>query len=303
MKSTRRDFLKGGLAAAGAAALIPRRTHAAIHAGAAIPHPFVAPWGVTFDGAGNLYVTDAGAYEILVFDAQNRLVRRFGKPGSGANRLNYPTGLAFWRDRLFICDTNNGRLAVYRASGEPLGLGGGLGITTAKLAMPNGVFATDRWLWVANTRGHCLQRYETATLRLDRAFGALGDDETLPAAGALNHRLRLPTAVTGDGVRVVYLLDSKHARVLALDEDGRLLWERKPEWSGLGLSRPQGLTFHRDWLIVADTGNDRLLKLDLQGNAVNALTGMAGPHGVAVFGERLAIAQLQKKTVHVASLF
>lgn len=303
MKPTRRDFLRGGLAAAGATAFFPRRVLAAEEEGAAIPHPFVAPWGVTFDSQGNLFVADAGAYEILVFDMEGRLLRRFGQPGSGYDRFNYPTGLSVWRDRLFICDTNNGRLAVYHPQGEPLGIAGGLGITTAKLAMPNGVYATDRWCWVANTRGHCVQRYDTATLRLDQAFGSLGDDEGAPAAGTMNHRWRLPTAITGDGVGIVYVLDSKHARVLALDEEGRLRWENKPEWNGRGLSRPQGLTFHRDWLIVADTGNDRLLKLDLQGNAVNGLTGVSEPYGAAVFGERLAIAQPRKKTVRMASLF
>ena len=40
---------------------------------------FAQPWGVTFDAAGNLYVADAGASAIDIFNSSNGFSGRLGK--------------------------------------------------------------------------------------------------------------------------------------------------------------------------------------------------------------------------------
>jgi DNA-binding beta-propeller fold protein YncE len=300
---SRRDFLRAAVAVAGAATVIaPRRSWAQAE-GEALAGEFVGPWGVAFDPAGNLFVSDPGAYAIAVFAPDGKLLRRFGQPGASTSGFNFPTGLCVYGERLYVCDTNNGRIAVCDLDGNRVGHIGSLGITTARLAMPSGLWATEPWLWVANTRGHVLQRYERATGRLDHAFGRLGDDAGSLAAGTIDYRLRQPTAVTVDEQGVVYLLDSKHARLLAVDGEGALLWESRPVHGGLPLVRPQGLAYGEGALYVADTGNNRLLKLDRQGRVAEVRAGVADPHGLAVAPDRLAVAQRKERAVRLMSVF
>jgi sugar lactone lactonase YvrE len=301
-KPSRRDFLRGSLALAGAAMLGRSRRAWAAPEGQALAADFHGPWGAAYDETARLYVSDPGAYAIKVFGPDGQFLGQFGRAGSAPDRLNFPTGLSVLGSRLYVCDTNNGRIAVYDLEGRAEGVIGGPGITTAKLAAPNGVCATEKWLWVANTRGHVLQRYDRDG-RMDQAFGRLGDDSAPLPAGAIDFRLRQPTAVTVDDQGVVYLLDSKHGRVLALSEEGRVLWERRIEFAGLGLSRPQALVHLEGVLYVADTGNSRIIRLGLDGLTEDARTGIEDPCGLAAAPGRLAVAQRKARAVRVMEPF
>jgi len=257
---------------------------------------FVGPWGVGFGADGRVWVADPGAYAILVFTPEGKLAHRIGQAGAGAGRLNYPTGLAITEERLIVCDTNNGRVAEFDLTGTFLHTIGGLGIATAKLAMPNGVAVDPPWVWVANTRGHVVQRYDIETGALERSFGYLGDDAAPPAAGTTDHKWRLPTAIAA-GAERVFVLDGKHDRVVALDREGALVWATRPTAGGVGLSRPQGLAFADDALIVADTGNRRLLRLDLGGRVIDERPLGDEPQCVASRAGRLAVTFFTAQTV------
>ncbi len=288
---------------AGAALLVKPHPAWAAPDGQALTAEFAGPWGVAFDGQGRLFVSDPGTYRIVAISPDGEVLGEFGAPGSAAGGLNYPTGLAVFGDDLYVCDTNNGRISVWSLAGEPRQIIGSLGIATAKLAAPNGVFAAEKWLWVANTRGHVLQRYDRRTGVMDRAFGRLGDDPARLPAGTIDYRLRQPTAVAADDGGRIYLLDSKHGRILAVDEDGRLAWEAHPNFLGKGLVRPQGLAWFEGALYVADAGNDRILKLDENGLTSDARTGLADPRGIAIAAGRIAVAQFQPKTVRLMDVF
>ncbi len=299
--TNRRTFIKSAAALAGAATLgLPLRAKAA---DAELDADFVGPWGVCYADNGDLYVTDPGAYHVLVFAPNGQTKNVFGKPGSKDGCLNFPTGIQVAGSEVLVADTNNGRIALFNRRGEWTGALGSLGIATAKLAAPNGVFAGDRWIWVANTRGHVVQRYDWSSRRLDRAFGVLGDDAQPPAPGALDFTLRQPTAVVTDAYGRVYVLDSKHARIVALDMEGRVQWIVAPQADGRGLLRPQAMTINVDTLLLADTGNHRLLKLDLTGRVLAARDGITDPHGLSWFGGKIAVAQRSGRAVRIIDGF
>ncbi len=73
---------------------------------------------VEVDAAGRLYVLEAQAREIRVFDADGGFVRRFGRAGAGPGEFENPTGL-FWgpEGRLWVADPGNARYSVFDTAG------------------------------------------------------------------------------------------------------------------------------------------------------------------------------------------
>jgi len=94
------------------------------------------PLGLTFDAAGNIYVTDVAAPQrILEFDSTDKLVQTFGQDQG----LLFPNGVAVDGDgRVYVTDSNNGRLLVFATDGSPVArIGRGAG--AANLGLPRGI--------------------------------------------------------------------------------------------------------------------------------------------------------------------
>jgi tripartite motif-containing protein 71 len=94
------------------------------------------PLGLTFDAVGNIYVTDVAAPQrILEFDSTDKLVQTFAE-GEG---LSFPNGVAVdGEGRVYVTDSNNGRLLVFATDGTPVArIGRGAG--AANLGLPRGI--------------------------------------------------------------------------------------------------------------------------------------------------------------------
>ena len=75
--------------------------------------------GVDFDGAGNLYVLDAGNHRVLVLDGRGRLQRTIGKQGGGPGELLVPSGLAVLGDgTVVIADLGRSAFSVFNRDGS-----------------------------------------------------------------------------------------------------------------------------------------------------------------------------------------
>lgn len=86
-----------------------------------------SPLAMTWDAEGNLYVTDVGQtnnHRVIVFKPDGKELRRFGKTGR-ANQMSdlpgqfyFPNGIVVSKDgRLFVGDSNNRRIQVYKPDG------------------------------------------------------------------------------------------------------------------------------------------------------------------------------------------
>ena len=90
--------------------------------------------------ADKLFVADAPAHQIAVFDLHGQRLSRFGRRGAGPGELNYPTHLATdGRERLFVTDSMNGRIQIFDAAGKPLGTLSSRGDSSGHLSRPKGV--------------------------------------------------------------------------------------------------------------------------------------------------------------------
>lgn len=75
------------------------------------------PRGIGLDRAGNIYVVSNMTHTVYVFNREGRQIHAFGGQGDGNTNFMFPNGLHIdSTGRIFITDTTNQRVAVYRLS-------------------------------------------------------------------------------------------------------------------------------------------------------------------------------------------
>jgi DNA-binding beta-propeller fold protein YncE len=123
------------------------------------------PLGLTFDKAGNLYVTDVtpDKHRILVIDPAGKLKLSFGKQGEKQGEFWYPNGIAVDSDgRIFVTDSNNGRMQAFDRDGKFLFLIS-RGMSQGDLAMPRGIAFDDKdRLLIVDTTRSSIQAYKVS---------------------------------------------------------------------------------------------------------------------------------------------
>ena len=78
------------------------------------------PKGIGVDSEGHLYVVDGLWGVVQVFDQQGRLLYYFGTRGTGVGEFQLPAGLFIDHDdRIFVVDSYNRRIQVFRYFGLP----------------------------------------------------------------------------------------------------------------------------------------------------------------------------------------
>lgn len=82
------------------------------------PELFGQILGLEMDALGRIYVLDAHAREVRVFDPDGSHVRSFGKQGGGPGEFEQPAALLWGADgNLWVVDQRNARFAVFDTSG------------------------------------------------------------------------------------------------------------------------------------------------------------------------------------------
>lgn len=79
---------------------------------------FVGPQYVAQDENENIYVSDFGNSRICVFDKEGNGLYSFGKKTFGFDGLKGPTGIAVWKDSIFVCDSVTGAIYEFDLSGN-----------------------------------------------------------------------------------------------------------------------------------------------------------------------------------------
>uniref|UniRef100_A0A1X7U560 RING-type domain-containing protein n=1 Tax=Amphimedon queenslandica TaxID=400682 RepID=A0A1X7U560_AMPQE len=75
------------------------------------------PWDVTCDEDGYAYVVDNDTHNVFKFDHDGKFKMKFGSKGSGPGQLQWPAGISYSRDHLYITDDNN-RVSIFDTTGS-----------------------------------------------------------------------------------------------------------------------------------------------------------------------------------------
>jgi DNA-binding beta-propeller fold protein YncE/tetratricopeptide (TPR) repeat protein len=157
-----------------------------------------------------LYVADAKANCVFIFDAEGKLL---GKAEGG---LKAPGGLAFGEGRLYVADTGNSRIAVFDAEGKALWSFSGEGKAPGQLSGPLSLaYGPDGRVYAANTGNSRVEVFNS-----DGVF--LYGFPTLKTDGVT--RLN-PVKIAASNDGHLYVSDPAKALVQKYDRLGKLVRE------------------------------------------------------------------------------
>lgn len=207
--------------------------------------------GIAAGADGTIYVADTGNNRIVMFDKDGGSKGSFGMKGSEPGRLKGPASVAVGADgRVYVADTGNDRVKAFTQDGILLFQFGGN--TTVK--KEQGLFSgpsrvaldpSDN-IYVLDKGNDRIQKFD-ASAKFVREFSLLGDDFDLDVYGFL------------------YVLDAGAGKVIEQDPKGQILGRFGSAGKGSGQFRkPAGLSVAPDGsVIIADTGNARLMRVEL----------------------------------------
>ena len=217
-----------------------------------------SPWGLAWDG-GRLFIASAGTHQVWVWDpaaAQAAVLAGTGAEGgrdgpASSAWFAQPSGLTLMGGVLYVADSEtssvraiddlNGspRVTTVCGAGDLFGFGDRDGAgPRAELQHPIGLAAGDRLLYVADTFNHKVRTVDPATGSCRTLFGN-GSSELDPAP-------RSGTVLSPAG-------------------------PAEPSFC-----EPEGLAASGDQLLVADTGNHRVLAIGLVGSEAGSRRVLVG---------------------------
>jgi DNA-binding beta-propeller fold protein YncE len=233
---------------------------------------FNSPWGIAFDGAGHIIVSefsgviDRGNHCVQVLRySDGAHVRTIGSEGRGNGRFSYPRGIAVdGEGNIAVFDSENARVQVHRLSdGAYIRTIGSMGSSNGQFGGGHygGVaFDSEGNLVVTDCRNHRVQvlRYSDGTHL--RTIGSEGK-----GAG----QFRWPSGVAFDaaGHIVVVELGNHRVQVLRYSDGVHVRTISSQKGSGNGkkqFNRPcGGIAIDSDGrIVVADTDNHRVQVLE-----------------------------------------
>ena len=159
--------------------------------------------GIALSEAGELYVSDIDADQLVQMDTYSRIDRSFGGFGYGAGSLRRPLGLAVDEDgQTYVCDSQNDRVVIFDRFGNFKDI---LGEDT--LREPAGVCLGPRGTLVVADTGH--HRVLAFDLKTGEVVGHMGG----PDSGRGPMMFQAPQAVAMGAGDMLYVLDSGNGRI------------------------------------------------------------------------------------------
>jgi len=162
-----------------------------------------SPLGVTFVG-DSLYLTDVTLkkHRILKVGPDGKVALQFGREGrGGGDKLWFPNDVVVdAQGRIYVSDSNNGRVKVFDQSGSLLD-------TIPGFALPRGMAIDDQqWLYIVDTVDHSVSVLDVSG-ESPKALFSIG------VRGMGDGEFNYPNDIAIDGNRRIYIADRVNNRV------------------------------------------------------------------------------------------
>lgn len=258
---------------------------------------FSTPTGLAVDTRDRVYVADTGNDTIRQVTAAGVVTTLAGAAGSTglvdgagpAARFHAPSGLATdASDNLYVADTLNGAIRRVTSAGVvdtaiP---------TAAQLAGPQGVAHAMNTLYVADTNRHAIRQFTGggATFSPTGTIGSPDQPGSADGSDAAAH-FNYPSDLAVDTSGNLYVADTENSTIRKIAPDGTVTTLAGLAGS-IGAADGSGPTARFNHptalmvdavqnLIVLDTDNDTIRRIDAATGAVTTVAGFAGSAGSA----------------------
>ena len=286
------DFQENVPAAVPLAVLVEREI-----SGPVLGQPLQAPVGLAVDTRGEVYVCDAGNNRLLRFDENLEPRREYGGYGSLEGLFNRPRYIFIDNDlNLLVADVGNRRVSRHNRDlnfvdeiklvdyDDPLKYGEPSGIALTgygevwmcdrekgRIAIFDNVGQFDRFIGeFGYSGGQLLQPEKIITDNRDNFIVCDAGNRRLVVYdryGGFSYAVRneyfdYPTAAALNGDGSLWVADRDAGRIYLVNRKGEILFEAGPTVPGTNhtLKNPSDIiVLSDDRLLIADSGNDRLL--------------------------------------------
>jgi sugar lactone lactonase YvrE len=282
----------------------------------AAPPSLVQPVALALDGAGNLFIADAGASQLLRVDTRGVMIAIAGQAGKAgfsgdegpatAAVLNHPAGVAVGPDHsIYIADGDNGRVRKITPDGLIHTIAGGGQLdravgraTDLRLDSPTRLFVESSGsVLVTQPTVNRVRRIDpNGVMTVVAGSGAPGfaGESGIATQSPLNY----PLDVVVDPTGAVLFTETSNNRIRVVSRDGTLsTFAGGAGASGLTVDQTRlispsgGVTDSRGNLYVGDSGHHRILRISpagfvdvYAGRGAPGFAGDNGPAALAGFG-------------------
>ena len=281
---------------------------------AAVAAQLNRPYDVALDGSGNLYIADTSNHRIRKVDSSGNISTVAGNGTQGytgdgvaatAAGLRVPSGVAVdGSGNLYIADTLNHRIRKVDSSGNistvagtgTFGFSGdGGAAVAARLRTPRGVALDGSGnLYIAARNNHRIRKVDASSGNISTVAGTGTSGFSGDGAAATAAQLNFPQDMALDGSGNLYIADRDNQRIRKVDSSGNITTVAGTGTQGFSgdgaaataaqLNAPRAMALDGSGnLYFADTGNQRIRKVDSSGNiSTVAGGGPLGDGGAAV---------------------
>ena len=216
-----------------------------------------SPYGIEADAAGNFYVIAREWAGFSVFSPDGTRTAVHGQNGNGSgNGQSNPHGLAVGSNKVFVCDWDNHRMAVFSTDGTWIK---NFGSHQSTEQDTHGIAVdAEGNIFISYHQANLIYKF-SPDLAFIKSFGSAGSGD-----GQFNGVLEM---AIGSNQRL-YVVDHSGHRVQYFDLEGNFLGKFGGEGSGNGKFKfPWGIAVGKDnKLYVADRDNHRIQIFDADGN-------------------------------------
>ncbi|MBK8269938.1 MAG: NHL repeat-containing protein [Planctomycetes bacterium] len=162
------------------------------------------PLACAIDKNDQIYIAESARHRIAVFSTSGKLIRTFGRKGSGDGELHFPAGLALGANgEVYVSDSGNHRICVFDRNGKFHRSWGGYGSVAGKMIRPAGLAVVGERVFVADTGNDRVQVFDLHG----------GEKRVIGGWGFKPGLFRRPVGVAIDNENRMYVLDRDNNRV------------------------------------------------------------------------------------------
>ena len=239
---------------------------------------FTVVSGITTNNT-HLFVVDANANRIQIFNVNGEYVAQFGGFGSNNGQFNQPNGITTNGTHLFVADTTSQRVQIFDINGNYASQFGSSGSADGLFNSPFGITTNNTHLFISESGNDRIQIFDINGNHVS-TIGGLGSNDG---------EFRDPSGITTTATHI-FVADTNNHRIQIFDHNGQYVDQFGGSGNGAGeFVFPEGITTNNMHLFVSDTNNHRIQIFDNMGNYVAQFGSMGdgdgefnGPKGIAI---------------------